>query len=69
MKRNELGRRYIKEAYGVNAEVGQRVIVDGKPGRIIGFDGAYLRVRFDGETVAVNCHPTWRVTYLPEVQS
>lgn len=44
MKRNELGRRYIREYYGVVAEVGQRVVVDGRLGRIVGFDGAYLRV-------------------------
>lgn len=68
MTYNELGRRYIRDYYGMAAEIGQRVVVDGRLGRIVGFDGAYLRVLFDGAVLPVNCHPTWCVTYLHEVQ-
>lgn len=61
---DELGKRYIRKYYGVDAEIGQRVIVNGRTGIIVGFDGAHLRVLFDGATYAVICHPRWRVVYL-----
>lgn len=55
---------YIRRYYGVPAKRGERVTVDGKAGRIVGFDGPHLRVRFDGERRIYNAHPTWRVAYL-----
>jgi hypothetical protein len=45
---------YVRHFYGVPAEKGMRVVVDGKPGVIAGFDGYAEPVR---------CHPTWRVQY------
>ena len=56
---------YIRRTYGVAPRVGQRVIVDGKPGtllRPIG-DPHYLRVRFDDRPFALPVHPTWKITY------
>lgn len=57
---------YIRRHYDVPAKRGQRVIVDGHPGRIVGARGPHLRVRFDGQTRTVPCHPTWRVEYQQE---
>lgn len=56
---------YIRSYYGVPAEVGTRVIVDGEPGVITGFHDARLMVQLDGQPFPVTAHPTWRVTYLP----
>lgn len=64
MTHDELSREYIKQYYGLDVEIGQRVLVDGRPGMIVGFNGAYLRVLFDGWSHVVNCHPRWRVIYL-----
>lgn len=52
---------YVRAAYRVDYKRGDRVTVDGKPGRIVSFPGQYLGVRFDGETRTSRCHPTWRV--------
>jgi hypothetical protein len=49
--------------YDVPARKGRRVEVAGKPGTIIGADGNYLLVRFDGEKNPVNVHPCWRMHY------
>lgn len=54
---------YIRAYYGVPAKRGGRVVVDGVPGEIVGFDSQYLRVRFDGTRHVVPVHPTWQVTY------
>jgi hypothetical protein len=54
---------YVRHFYGVPAEKGMRVRVNGQPGVIVGFVEAYLRVRFDCENEPVNAHPTWRVLY------
>jgi hypothetical protein len=58
---------YIRRAYGVPAQVGMRVKVDGRPGVLIQHTSHqhYLRVRFDGAAHDVNAHPTWRVEYQP----
>jgi len=55
---------YIRFYYDVPAWPGRRVVVDGKPGVIVGGRDAYLLVRFaDG---VMPCHPTWRVEYVEE---
>jgi hypothetical protein len=56
---------YIRSAYGVPAEIGRRVTVDGKPGIIVADRGAHLGVTFDHQKPGVVscCHPTWRVVY------
>lgn len=54
---------YIRRTYGVPAKRGMRVVIDGKPGRIVSSMGGYLRVRLDGELRPSNYHPTWRVEY------
>lgn len=55
---------YVRFNYRVPAYRDGRVVVDGEPGTISGFDGQYLLVRFDDEAVPVPAHPTWRVEYL-----
>jgi hypothetical protein len=56
---------YIKEYYQVPADIGRRVIVDGKHGTIIKDMGNYIGVNFDSDKagIASACHPTWEVTY------
>lgn len=56
---------YAKQHYGVPADIGRRVVVDGKPGIIAADRGHYLGVNFDHHKPGhiSNCHPTWRVEY------
>lgn len=55
----------IREFYNVPAKRGMRVVVDGKPGVIVGSrsDSMHLNVRFDGIDYPLPVHPTWRVEY------
>lgn len=54
--------RYVRDLYRVDYKRGDRVTVDGKPGRIVSFPGQYLGIRFDHEPrTTVRAHPTWRV--------
>lgn len=57
---------YIQNYYNVPAELGRRVIVNGKPGIIAEDRGHYIGVNFDHDKPGVisNCHPTWEVEYL-----
>lgn len=57
---------YIKRTYDVPADIGRRVVVNGKSGVIVGSSGPHLGVVFDGDkaTRISPCHPTWRVEYL-----
>lgn len=57
---------YVRKYYGVPAEPGRRVTVNGKPGIIVRDSGAYIGVNFDGTkpTDIRPCHPTWMVEYL-----
>lgn len=57
--------RYVRERYGVPAEISRRVVVDGKPGVIAEDRGAYIGVLFDADPPGqvMPCHPTWRVEY------
>ena len=57
---------YIRQYYGVPAEIGRRVIVDGKPGVIASDEGIYIGVLFDDDKPCniSPCHPTWSVEYL-----
>lgn len=57
---------YIREYYTVPAEIGRRVIVNGKPGVIAAGRGNYIGVNFDQDKPGhiSPCHPTWEVEYL-----
>lgn len=57
---------YIKMHYGVPAEIGRRVKVNGKPGIIAADRGHYIGVNFDASKpeVIMNAHPTSEVEYL-----
>ncbi len=56
---------YVKQNYGVPAEIGRRVTVYGKPGIIAEDRGHYIGVNFDADKPGVikNAHPTSEVQY------
>lgn len=54
---------YIRHYYKVPAHIDGRVVVDGRPGVVVGFDGAYLLVQFDDSPATRRAHPTWHVDY------
>ncbi|MDK2126471.1 hypothetical protein [Parachitinimonas caeni] len=60
---------YIRKSYGVPAEFGRRVIINGKLGTICEAQGHRIGVRFDHHwpDLVRSCHPTWEVEYLEEV--
>ncbi len=62
---------YINKTYGVNACIGRRVIVYGKPGTIIKDCGNHIGVNFDDEKPGRvgRCHPTSEVVYLDEFRA
>jgi len=55
----------IKQLYCVPAEIGRRVVVNGKAGIIAEDRGHYIGVNFDEDKPGVisNFHPTWKVKY------
>lgn len=56
---------YVRNYYGVPAEIGRRVIVDGKAGVIAEDRGHYIGVNFDDDKPSriYNVHPTDKVQY------
>jgi len=57
---------YVREYYRVQACIGRRVTVGGKPGVIAKDRGHYIGVNFDSDkpTVIMNVRPTSGVEYL-----
>lgn len=57
--------KYIRDYYGVPAEIGRRVVVYGKPGVIVADCGGYIGVNFDTDKPGVirSAHPTSEVEY------
>lgn len=57
--------KYVRENYGVPAEIGRRVTVYGKSGIIAEDRGHYIGVNFDADKPGVikNAHPTDEVEY------
>lgn len=57
---------YVKKHYGVPAEIGRRVVVEGRPGIIAEDRGHYIGVNLDCDKpgVVYNVHPTDNVEYL-----
>ena len=55
---------YIRQYYGVPATLGTRVIVDGRPGVIVGFQDGKLLVHFASDGTVGVCHPTWHMVYI-----
>lgn len=57
--------KYVRDTYRVPAEIGRRVIIDGRPGIIAEDRGHYIGVNFDDVKpgVVANAHPTWRIEY------
>lgn len=56
---------YVQNFYGVPAELGRRVSVDGRPGVIAADRGHYIGVNFDDEKPGLirNAHPVSDVEY------
>lgn len=56
---------YVRQYYGVPAEIGRRVTVYGKPGVILEDMGNYIGVNFDADKPGhvLPCHPTDGVAY------
>ena len=54
---------YIRDRYGVPAEIGRRVTVYGRRGVIAEDKGQYIGVLFDDSEKIHICHPTWKVEY------
>ena len=54
---------YIRDTYGVDPRLGQRVRVNGKLGVVKKGMGNYVGVLFDGSKKVVPCHPTWEFEY------
>ena len=63
--KTDLSLEYIKEHYSVPADIGRRVVVDGKPGIIVKGINAHIGVNFDTDDpgIVYPCHPTWKVEY------
>jgi hypothetical protein len=69
-----MGMSYIRQAYGVPAKRGGRIIYtgdkrgraggEGQAGVIVGSQGAHLRIRLDGQQTIYTFHPTWKIEYL-----
>lgn len=57
---------YVRQHYGVPADLGRRVEVHGKPGVIAADRGHYIGVNFDSDKPGVirSAHPTSEVKYL-----
>ena len=52
---------YVRSHYGVDYKVGDRLVMNGRPGVLVSFPGPYLGIRFDGEKHTSRAHPTWRI--------
>lgn len=57
---------YVREMYGVPAEVGRRVLFNGEPAEITGGDGHYLQIVLGTAREPMRVHPTWHLDYLTE---
>lgn len=56
---------YVRRYYQVPAKRFGKIRFRGQSGQIVGFHGAALRVRLDGDPKQIiTCHPTWRIDYL-----
>lgn len=56
---------YVRERYGVPAEIGRAVVVNHRSGVIVADRGNYIGVNFDDESPGIvrNVHPKWEVVY------
>lgn len=57
--------KYVRDTYNVPAEIGRRVVIDGRPGIIAEDRGHYIGVNFDNAKpgVVANVHPMWKIVY------
>ena len=60
--------QYIREYYGVPAEVGRRITFEGRPGVITSFGGARILAQVQGHDQPVPLHPTWEIVYFADCQ-
>jgi hypothetical protein len=54
---------YVREMYGVPAEVGRKVTFNGEPAEIHGAEGQYLWIVLGEEREPMLVHPTWHIDY------
>jgi hypothetical protein len=59
------GGGYIRRTYRVPAYMGGRVVADGRPGVIAGFEQGRLVLNLDDEGLRLSFwHPRWRMDYV-----
>lgn len=58
---------YIRKAYGVPAKRGAKILYNGNTYVITSTHGPHLRVKREGKPGTIILHPTYQITYLPEV--
>lgn len=63
-----MGMKYIRDYYGVPAKRGGIIEYTGGKspvrGVITGADGAWLRIRLEGENWSRRFNPAWKISYL-----
>jgi hypothetical protein len=48
---------YVNNYYGMSVKRGMPVNVKGKPARVTGADGQYIKIKIDGHKYSFNYHP------------
>jgi len=68
-----MGMQYIRDAYGVPAKRGGKVVytggVNAMTGTITGSLGHYLRIQLDGHKRSDLYHPTWEIHYVTDAHN
>lgn len=54
---------YVREMYGVPAEVGMQVRFNGEPAEIMGGEGQYIWIVLGDARDPMLVHPTWHIEY------
>lgn len=60
---------YVREMYGVPAEVGRAVRFNGEEAEIVGGEGQYVWIVLGEEREPLLVHPTWHMDYAEGVES
>jgi hypothetical protein len=55
---------YVRDRYGVPAEIGREVRFEGRAARIVGGRGGYVDLLTPAGELIAPCHPTWEMDYL-----
>jgi len=60
---------YLAKHRKLHVKRGQRVLFEGKPGKVTDLRGGDVLIRLDGEKHSERYHPTWHLVYLPKVKA